>query len=236
MQIIPTNFCGVNILTLLFLLIYFAIIMTVIEIHVILFHLTGLKKKVSRFQVISMMTGTGYTTGESEFILSHPFRRKLGIFLILFGAFSLAVIISSVSSLLEDDLRTSAILYIAAFVICVFSMLKAPFVQKFLLRKLEHKSREIEKDTTTLPIREVSLKEEDEQVFEFQIKGDSPLINNKVTDIMKEQDSVDFDVLMIKREDVKIRKNIEETKLQSGDQLYLFGKKQEIEKTFTIEK
>jgi hypothetical protein len=210
--------------------------MTVIEIHVILFHLTGLKNKVSRFQVISMMTGTGYTTGESEFILSHPFRRKLGIFLILFGAFSLAVIISSVSSLLEDDLRTGAILYIAGFVLCVFFMLKATFVQKFLLVKLEHNRGKEEGNATTLPIREVSFKDEDEQIFEFQIKGDSPFINNKITEIMKDHDLVEFDVLMIKREDVKIRKNIEGTKLQSGDLLYLFGKKQEIEKTFTIEK
>ena len=49
---------------LFFLFIYLIIIMTVIEMFVILFRLTGLKVEISRFQVISKMTGTGFTTGE----------------------------------------------------------------------------------------------------------------------------------------------------------------------------
>ncbi|MGM0876373.1 MAG: TrkA C-terminal domain-containing protein [Bacillota bacterium] len=201
-------------MTFLFLLIYFAIIMTVIEIHVILFHLTGLKEEVSRFQVISLMTGTGFTTGESEFILSHPIRRKLGIFLILIGAFSLAVIISSVSSLLEDDLRTRTILYIAGFVIFLFSMLKIPYLQTFLLKHLEHKSGGREEEVR-LPIREVSLKEEEDKVFEFQIKGDSPFINNTMKQVLADQDSVEFVVLFIKRGEVKIQIDLDEVQLQA---------------------
>ncbi|MGM7724515.1 TrkA C-terminal domain-containing protein [Metabacillus sp. Hm71] len=221
-------------MTLLFLLIYFAIIMTVIEIHVILFQLTGLKKKVSRFQVISMMTGTGYTTGESEFILSHPFRRKLGVFLILFGAFSLAVIISSVSSLFEDDLRTSSIIYIAVSLIIVLSILKLPVLQKYLVNKLEHKE-EKEESSFPLPIREVTLKDIDGQIVEYQIKADSPLINNTVNQIMEDHESSDFVILMIKRGDVRIRKNIAEEQFQSGDRLYFFGHKPDIEEALEKE-
>ena len=59
-------------MNLFFLLIYFIIITAVTEIFVILFRLTELKLEVSRFQVISLMTGTGFTTGESELILGHP--------------------------------------------------------------------------------------------------------------------------------------------------------------------
>ncbi|WP_299089029.1 TrkA C-terminal domain-containing protein [uncultured Metabacillus sp.] len=221
-------------MTLLFLLIYFAIIMTVIEIHVILFQLTGLKKKVSRFQVISMMTGTGYTTGESEFILSHPFRRKLGVFLILFGAFSLAVIISSVSSLFEDDLRTSSIIYIAVSLIIVLSILKLPVLQKYLVNKLEHKE-EKEESSFPLPIREVTLKDIDGQLVEYQIKADSPLINNTVNQIMEDHEFSDFVILMIKRGDVRIRKNIAEEQFQSGDRLYFFGHKPDIEEALEKE-
>ncbi len=208
--------------------------MTVIEIHVILFQLTGLKKKVSRFQVISMMTGTGYTTGESEFILSHPFRRKLGVFLILFGAFSLAVIISSVSSLFEDDLRTSSIIYIAVSLIIVLSILKLPVLQKYLVNKLEHKE-EKEESSFPLPIREVTLKDIDGQLVEYQIKADSPLINNTVNQIMEDHEFSDFVILMIKRGDVRIRKNIAEEQFQSGDRLYFFGHKPDIEEALEKE-
>lgn len=207
--------------------------MTVIEIHVILFHLSGLKERVSRFQVISMMTGTGFTTGESEQILSHPFRRKLGIFLILFGAFSLAVIISSVSSLLEDDLRNSGILYVAGVVFFLFAMLKTPFLKNSLLRYLEYKSEEKEK-IPTIPLREVTL-EEEYRVFEFQVKGDSPYINNTLKEIMEKKETVNFALLFIKRDDVKIRYKLDQEKLQTGDQLYLFGGEHDIEKVFEEE-
>src|SRR3954470_5183154 len=111
-------------MNLLFLSIYLVIIIAVIEIFVILFRLTGLKVEVSRFQVISLMTGTGFTTGESEVILGHPFRRRLGIFLILFGAFSFAVIISSLSNILSNDVLTPKVLYIEAGLIFLFFLLK----------------------------------------------------------------------------------------------------------------
>src|SRR3954447_3505547 len=119
-------------MALFFLLVYFIIITAVIEIYVVLFRLTGLKLEISRFQVISLMTGTGFTTGESELILGHPVRRKLATFLILFGAFSLAVIISSISNFLSDDLRTKDILYAAGGVMLIFAILKLNSVQNIL--------------------------------------------------------------------------------------------------------
>jgi hypothetical protein len=124
-------------MNLFFLLVYFIIITAVIEIYVVLFRLTGLKLEVSRFQVISLMTGTGFTTGESELILGHPIRRKLATFLILFGAFSLAVIISTISNFLSDDLRLNHIIYIAGAVMLVFGVLKLARVQT-MLAKLFH--------------------------------------------------------------------------------------------------
>src|SRR4051794_18364085 len=129
-------------MNILFLFIYLIIIMTVIEIFVIFFRLTGLKKEVSRFQVISMMTGTGFTTGESELILGHPIRRKLATFLILFGAFSLAVIISSISQFLSEGLRTKEILSGAAAVIIVLGVLKLGGTQRVLSRVFNRKMKQ----------------------------------------------------------------------------------------------
>ncbi|MED3655205.1 hypothetical protein [Heyndrickxia sporothermodurans] len=113
-----------------FILIYLTIVMVVIEINVVLFTLTGLDNNISRFQVISMLTGTGFTTSESELIIEHPLRRKLGAFLILFGAFSLAVIISVVSSILSDNFRTKEISYLAVVLIIIFYILKIPLSKK----------------------------------------------------------------------------------------------------------
>ncbi|MED3691026.1 hypothetical protein P4534_19855 [Peribacillus butanolivorans] len=64
-------------MNVVFMMLYFLIIALVIEIAVTLLKLTGLKNTVARFQVISMIIGTGFTTDESKSIIDHPFRRKI---------------------------------------------------------------------------------------------------------------------------------------------------------------
>ena len=47
------------------------------ELFTILFRFTGLPDERARFQVISLLTGCGYTTRESEMFLSNRRRRRL---------------------------------------------------------------------------------------------------------------------------------------------------------------
>ena len=95
-----------------FIALYAVIIALVIEIGVILFHMTGLEKEIARYQVISMLTGTRFTMQESALIIDHPIRRRISSGLILFGYFSLAVIISSIATILSNDLRIELLLII----------------------------------------------------------------------------------------------------------------------------
>ncbi|MBP3967169.1 hypothetical protein I8J30_31320, partial [Paenibacillus sp. DLE-14] len=60
-----------------FILVYFVIVLAVVEISAILMRATGLNRDISRFQVISLLTSTGYTTKESELISNHPIRRRI---------------------------------------------------------------------------------------------------------------------------------------------------------------
>ena len=55
------------------------------ELVTMMFRLTGLPDERARFQVISLLTGTGYTTKESEIILSTRRRRRLARITMLFG-------------------------------------------------------------------------------------------------------------------------------------------------------
>jgi hypothetical protein len=218
-------------MNLFFLLIYFIIITAVIEIHVILFRLTGLKLEVSRFQVISLMTGTGFTTGESELILGHPIRRKLATFLILFGVFSLAVIISSISNFLSNDLKTKEILYVVGGVLLVFSVLKLASIQTMLSTLFNQKMKQ-NVDLGDLPIREVFLTDKEDYVLNLYIYNESYLAYNTLNQAIKEHDQLDFVVLFIKKGELKIRKNIYHTKIHEGDQIYLFGDKKVITEKF----
>jgi hypothetical protein len=218
-------------MNLLFLLVYFIIITAVIEIFVVLFRVTGLKLEISRFQVISLMTGTGFTTGESELILGHPVRRKLATFLILFGAFSLAVIISSVSNFLSDDLRMNDILYVAGGVLLVFGVLKLACVQNKLSKSF-HKKMKQNIELGDLPIRDVFLTDKEDYLLNLHIYKDSSLAFQTINHVISEHNQLEFIALFIKRGDMKIRRNIYNEEIHEGDQLFLFGEKEVITDCF----
>ncbi|MEH7416311.1 TrkA C-terminal domain-containing protein [Neobacillus drentensis] len=212
-------------MNLLFLFIYMVIILAVIEIFVILFRLTGLKVEVSRFQVISMMTGTGFTTGESELILGHPVRRKLALVLILFGAFSLAVIISSISQFLSEGLQAKEILIGAGTVITVFLVLKMERVKRLLAKAFNQEMKQ-NIELADLPVRDVFLKNKEDVLLELHIYEESTLVNQTISEAVKEHDELELVVLFIKRGDVKIRRHLYNTRIHEGDQLLIYGVKE----------
>ena len=55
------------------------------ELFTMLFRFTGVPDEKARFQVISLLTGCGYTTHESELFLSSKARRRLARVIMLFG-------------------------------------------------------------------------------------------------------------------------------------------------------
>lgn len=70
-------------------LILFAIVLlisfVIVRIGAIAFQLTGLEWSLAKFQALSCFTGTGFTTRESELIVSNPQRRKIASVLIVLG-------------------------------------------------------------------------------------------------------------------------------------------------------
>ena len=75
------NIYGAVLLFSFIILIYWVII----ELFTFFFRLAGMPDDKARFQVISLLTGTGFTTKESEMILSSRRRRRLARVTMLFG-------------------------------------------------------------------------------------------------------------------------------------------------------
>jgi len=219
-------------MNVLFMLLYFIIIVLVIEISVTLMKLTGLKGTVARFQVISMLTGTGFTTDESKSIIDHPVRRKISMFLILFGAFSLAVIISSISTLLTDDLRLMELSIIIGILLVLTVLVKVPFLNNRLSNKMKSEMYN-HYELWEHPIEEVLFLEDEDVVMEIDIYEDSEFIDVKAFDVIS--DGADINILFIESGEVKIRKELYEYKIKLGDNLFLYGNKKEIEETFSKE-
>lgn len=55
------------------------------EFFTVLFRFTGVPDEKARFQVVSLLTGSGYTTHESELFVSTKARRRLARMIMLFG-------------------------------------------------------------------------------------------------------------------------------------------------------
>lgn len=214
---------------MLFILLYLLIILLVIEISVIMFNITGLEKPVSRYQVISMLTGTGFTTDESQLIIDHPVRRKISAFLILFGAFSLAVIISAITNMLSNDLRLTELLWINGVLLIILLIGKAPFLRNKLQGKIDDEMQK-KLDISELPIKEALYLDENDIVTEVAIKEDSDLAGTKILDLFKNEE--DITLLFIKRGEINIRNKMHNESVQAGDDLYLYGNREEIEKKF----
>ncbi len=79
---------------LIILLFFILIYVIIIEIFTVLFRMTGLTKAKAHFQVISMLTNSGFTTNESEMIVSSPKRRTLAMATMIFGYTNTVIIVS----------------------------------------------------------------------------------------------------------------------------------------------
>jgi hypothetical protein len=79
------------------LLLIVAVSLVVTRVATVILTATGLSRQVARFQARSAFTGAGFTTSESEEVLSHPLRRRVVMTLMLLGN---AGIVASVGSLM----------------------------------------------------------------------------------------------------------------------------------------
>ena len=94
---------------ILFVLVFMIYIM-LSDIITIFFRLTGLTEEKARFQVISLLTNSGFTTKESEAVVSSKVRRKLARATMMFGyAFNVTIVSVMVNFFLslEDSELTS---------------------------------------------------------------------------------------------------------------------------------
>ncbi len=211
----------------IFILLYLLIVLLVIEISVVAFTLTGLERDVARYQAISMLTGTGFTTDESQLIIDHPVRRRISMFLILFGAFSLAVVISAITNMLSNDLRLKELTIISIVLLAIYFLGKTPLTKKLLQHRFQYEMKK-NLDISELPVKEVLFLQKGDIVTDIVIEEGAKLDGKKVEKVFEH--GHDANLLFIKRGEVNIREDLIEETIQAGDKLYIYGDKQVIEK------
>nr|WP_245247307.1 MULTISPECIES: hypothetical protein [unclassified Paenibacillus] len=214
-------------------MIYFVFIVIVLEISAELFVISGLKKEIARFQAVSMLTATGFTTKESELILRHPVRRNIAVFLILFGVFSLAVIISTISNMMAESFRVPQLLGVSLCFGLVLGLVKIKAIHHKLTRVFHGRLQE-EFALHELPLQEVLYTGDDDWITQVEICRDSKFSDQKLDDIIGPEE--DILVLLIQRGHEKIRNpRLRNLFIHEGDMIILYGSRKRIEGKFEHE-
>ena len=105
------------------------------ELFTILFRFTGLPDEKARFQVISLLTGCGYTTRESEMFLSNKRRRRLARITMLFGyVFNITIVTAFINVFLSLKMTQAehyyfGILIPLAAVSIIFVFMRVPSIR-----------------------------------------------------------------------------------------------------------
>ena len=109
------------------LLVILAVSLFVVRIGGTALRLTGMPLDAARFQSISALTGTGFTTQEAEITMHHPLRRRVLIGLMFAGHLGIVSLASTVIlavSTAQDGsvLLTVFYMLLAVIVICALAM------------------------------------------------------------------------------------------------------------------
>ena len=119
------------------LLIIFAVSFFFVRLAAVALRLTGLPEQNARFQAMSALTGTGYTTTEAEMIVNYPIRRKIIAWLMVFGNLGIVSVLSTLMiSFVRTDAEMTAILTQLAWMVGMtfifFLIMLNPFVDRMI--------------------------------------------------------------------------------------------------------
>lgn len=109
----------------------------VIRTGAVALRLTGLPEQVARFQARSAFTGTGFTTSESEPIVTHPVRRRIVSQLMVVGSLGFVsvmatVIVSLVGSSGSEGALLLQLLWLAAVLLALWFVALNPFADRIM--------------------------------------------------------------------------------------------------------
>lgn len=85
----------------------------------IAFEATGMERTKARFQALSAISGTGFTTSESESVVNHPKRRRIAARLIFIGNTGLLGFIIAIILFVRVGMVAPPLFHIIAIIITV---------------------------------------------------------------------------------------------------------------------
>ena len=210
-----------------------------IEVFTILFRITGLTKEKARFQVISLITCSGYTTSEAEIVTTNKKRRRLAIVCmitgIVFNVIIISFIINFIGSVTTTDIvkeQMYNILIILGIAIGIIIVSKIPFISRIFEKLIAAAGRKLfyrKQKYNTLTMLDSYDKD---AIIEIYINNTPEFLKNKTLSESDFKRRYNLNLLILKRRNrtIEITKN---TVIQDKDEIVVFGNKQTIKDLFT---
>lgn len=187
---------------------------------------TGLSRETAKFQARSAFTGVGFTTSESEKVVSHPIRRRILLLLMLLGN---AGIVTAVSTLIvsfininRSDVLIWQVVLLITGLIALWSFASSKWVDRHLSNLI---SRWLKRHTT-LAIQDFSKLLHlagDYQVNEMHVRREDWLADKSISELGLRKEGII--VLGITRGDgTYLGAPDGDTYIHAGDVLILYGR------------
>lgn len=122
---------------LLIIVVIFILLALITEISAIALKLTGLDIHTSRFQALSALTGTGFTTKETELIMQHKNRRYIIMFLMIIGPIGFIGILSTILLTSSRYLALPQTFMLLLLTLAMFRFTRSKKMMVFLHRIIE---------------------------------------------------------------------------------------------------
>ena len=221
------------ILFVLFIIVYIVIS----DIITILFRLTGMTEEKARFQVISLLTNSGFTTRESEAVVSSKLRRRLARATMLFGyAFTVTIVSTTVNFFMTMD-RTELdslliLLPILAAVLVAFHLIRrSSFVKTRFDRAIESLGNRIMfgRDANPVVLVEDYGAMVVAHVFLHRVP---PMLQDRPLSETEIMSKYNIMVMMVKAPNEEARQANADTVLKANDVIIVLGKRRAIMEVF----
>lgn len=207
------------------------------ELFTVIFRFTGLPAEKARFQVISLLTGCGFTTRESEMILSSRARRRLARITMLFGyVFNITIVSAFINvffslKLVEVENYLLAMPIPLAAVVVIFIFIRVPAVRAWgdrLLQRLAGRIIHGDADNTVMPLDYIG----EDSIALVTLRAIPEEYRNVPLSETGLRADTGILVMLVKTEGKKATPAGADTVFQVGDKLTVFGDYATICRTF----
>lgn len=208
-------------------LIFLAVWLLILWIGSIALEATGMLRSKARFQALSCLTGTGFTTREAESVVNHPRRRGIATWLIFIGNAGIISGLILIILYVRVGIAAPTLRHILVFVgVIVLLIILARFSVFGILTSAILRLFQRNKIAPDLHAEEFLHRSGDYAVAHIAIRAGDKSSGTTIKNTGFQQAGIA--VLAIEREDIVLSSPTEEEALLPGDYLLCYGKVSDI--------